>query len=698
MHIHKLRKKIKKKKDRKYLTKNYILKKLFLNEEQFRKLCIFKGIYPKDFKDIPLKYRRRFYRNKVYYTRNDFQKLSHEKIIADFRKIKIYLKKYKNYKTQLQDKEKCKKIIKNFPRYKLDHIIKERFPICSYAIEQLDDALNCIIAYSLLPSNEHLGIKNNLIISCTELKNHFHYYIYKTNKVKKAFISVKGYYIQAEILQKKITWLIPYIFTPYFDNSINFNIISNFTEYYVSLVKFVLFKLYKVDNIQYPPKEIELSKNEKLNHLAYDHLFSAYGNTAPLGDPYKGTAVNETEAKEMADSKVGAEDSIACTIARDKQISKHGKVKNGKENKIKKKKKKKKKDDKIDLAEATSSSSNLFTQNGDNDITKNFGLSQNCEDITGRGNGGADIDTTVEDVTHAQPKAECNKEYNVKLNHAIKHNANDEEDGLEELFRNHIFYIHSDMPLDVLSIIILSCGGMICWNNIFSPLKYESENITHEILELHNSKKIDEYNKLGRFLIQPQYIFDCLNKKKILPCSDYFVNKTLPVHLSPFIEDDNFKNLVKTEEYAINKILTQNEENNKEEQERILGKVDSANNNTDDEELLKSDDEITNITLQRCRTAALNSQFELENEDNNNNNDKMKITEDVDLSSINDSTKKEEIQRHKIALSKKKRKLYALIEREERKQKLTIENFMKRAKKKKNKRAKGCGGKGGLQK
>lgn len=186
MHIHKLKKKIKKKKEGKYLTKKHILRKLFLNEEEFRKLCIFKGIYPKDFKEIPLKYRKKFYKHKVFYTRNDFLKLSHEKIINDFRKIKIYLKKYKKCKLTLEDFTRSKNIVANFPVYKLEHIIKERYPILSYAVDHLDDALSCIIAYSQLPSNHKYGIKNNMVKTCEMLKDHFHYYVYKTNRIKKS--------------------------------------------------------------------------------------------------------------------------------------------------------------------------------------------------------------------------------------------------------------------------------------------------------------------------------------------------------------------------------------------------------------------------------------------------------------------------------------------------------------------------------
>ncbi|CAA9988103.1 pescadillo-like protein [Plasmodium knowlesi strain H] len=598
MHIHKLRKKANKKKEGKYFTKKSILKKLYLKEKEFRKLCIFKGIYPKDFKEIPLKYRTKFYKQKVYYSKNDFKKLAHEKIIQDFRKIQTCLKKYKKYKLALEDEEKCKSLIKNFPKYTLDHIIKERFPVFSYAIEDLDDALSAIVAYSLLPSNEKVGIQNRFVTNCEVIKNHFHYYAYKTNRIKKAFITVKGYYLQAEILQKKVTWVIPHTFTPYLEKTIDFSIITTFIEYYICLLKFVLFKLYKMHNMTYPPEQSELLKNEKLKHLSYDQCL--------------------------------------ISLCKEKFPNAHGQ---GQES----------------------------NQGEGKPLTLDSSLVSDTQPV---------VLSPEEGISQVE---EQNQSKILQEDEEIKHNIDEENDTLKDLFKNQVYYIHTDMPLDILSLIILSSGGAIGWNSPYSPYQREDERITHEILEPYGEAKQMGQEKIERMYVQPQYIFDCLNRKKILPCSDYSVDViNLPVHLSPFIEDDNFKNFVKKEEYAINKLLKEEAEKNAQNSDTEDTQKNEHGHVNKEDEFLKSDDEVSKEKLQLFRNACLNNQMELEDEDNyvsvvDTNTNASHAKE------VQSAQTRENIQRHKIALSKKKRKLYTRIERAERKQKLAINKFINKA-------------------
>lgn len=40
-----------------------------------------------------------------------------------------------------------------------------------------------------------------------------------------------------------------------------------------------------------------------------------------------------------------------------------------------------------------------------------------------------------------------------------------------------------------------------------------------------------------RYYIHPQWVYDCVNAKIVLPVEDYFLGVTLPPHLSPFVEE-----------------------------------------------------------------------------------------------------------------------------------------------------------------
>ena len=64
---------------------------------------------------------------------------------------------------------------------------------------------------------------------------------------------------------QNITWVSPYQFNQRLPFDIDYKVIGTFKEFYVALLRFVNFKLFKDLGLNYPPNEIQGISNLKLN-------------------------------------------------------------------------------------------------------------------------------------------------------------------------------------------------------------------------------------------------------------------------------------------------------------------------------------------------------------------------------------------------------------------------------------------------
>merc|ERR1712183_977275 len=74
---------------------------------------------------------------------------------------------------------------------------------------------------------------------------------------------------------------------------------------------------------------------------------------------------------------------------------------------------------------------------------------------------------------------------------------------------------------------------------------------------------------LGRFYVQPQWVFDSINRREICPEKDYALGETLPPHLSPFIQERRLGDYVPPEQKALEgeQVEGEEEEEGDEEEE-----------------------------------------------------------------------------------------------------------------------------------
>ena len=395
-----------------YLTRTQSLRKLQLKLNEFRRLCILKGIFPKEpprfFKGV----------NKTYYLKKDINFLANEKLLNKFREIKTYQKKIR--KAQKKSKKfDVQHLIENRPTYTLTHIIKERYPRFIDALQDIDDALCLICIFANLPKFDLLKISAEKVNMSKRLLREFYLYTSINKNIKKGFISIKGIYLTCEINGEEITWLNPFSHPQKITYEIDYEIMNDFLELYISLMQFVNFKLFKDIGLDYPPPE----ENFDIPFFGFNSL-------------------NIKQLQEKA-------------------------------------------------------------------LEKNLGNEDNIKD-----NNETEINIS-------------SKEWN-KIS-----KITEEDKKLKNLFKNLIFYISREVPLEIFATVISSCGGLYGDSTENSAFNEDDKRITHYIVDRPpngiNMKSNKEY-------VQPQWIFDCLNKKTILPVSNYAPGKKLPPHLSPYYE------------------------------------------------------------------------------------------------------------------------------------------------------------------
>ncbi|CAG8727470.1 6292_t:CDS:2, partial [Cetraspora pellucida] len=106
----------------------------------------------------------------------------------------------------------------------------------------------------------------------------------------------------------------------------------------------------------------------------------------------------------------------------------------------------------------------------------------------------------------------------------------------ENLFSKCIFYLSREVPRYSLEFIIRAFGGQVGWDDtvgVGSPFKDDDERITHHIIDRPIIKSIS----LSRVYVQPQWVYDCINARKLLLTKQYRPGHELPPHMSPFVEN-----------------------------------------------------------------------------------------------------------------------------------------------------------------
>ncbi|XP_058088298.1 pescadillo homolog [Magnolia sinica] len=427
----------------KYITRTKAVHYLQVNLSTFRRLCILKGVFPRDPK------KKVEGNHKTYYHMKDILFLAHDPLLEKFRDIRAYDRKVKKALAK-KNRDLADRLLSRKPSYTLDRLIRERYPKFIDALRDLDDCLTMVHLFAALPAVESERIAVKRIHNCRRLSHEWQAYISRTHKLRKTFISVKGIYYQAEVEGQKITWLTPHALQQVLTDDVDFNVMLTFLEFYETLLAFVNFKLYHSINVKYPP-----ILDPRLEALAAElYALSRY------------VAANARAAlPEPQASGTGSEQS---------EVEKNE------------------------------------TQNDESELR----LAQ---------------------LQHQLPANEPGA-----LMHLVEDaSGKDEEEDKETrecktLFKNLKFFLSREVPRESLLFTIPAFGGTVSWDGDGAPFREADEDITHQIVDRPTQGHIF----LSREYVQPQWIYDCVNARIILPTDAYTVGRVPPPHLSPFVDNE----------------------------------------------------------------------------------------------------------------------------------------------------------------
>ncbi|RAL38638.1 unnamed protein product [Cuscuta campestris] len=422
-----------------YMTRSQAVKYLQVSISMFRKLCILKGVFPREPK------KKVKGNHQTYYHVKDIMFLKYEPLLGKFREIRAYEKKVKKAESK-KNKDLAERLLSRKPTYTLDMLIRERYPKFIDALRDLDDCLSMVHLFAALPAVERENIPVSRIHNCRRLSHEWQAYISRTYKLRKTFISVKGIYYQAEVEGQKVTWLTPHALQQVLPVDVDYKIMLTFLEFYETLLGFVNFQLYHSINVKYPP-----ILDARLEALAAD-LYALSRVIDSRASIVKSEATVLPESGQSGDQQGAVEES------------------------------------ELRLAQ----------------------------------------------LQHQLPSNEPGA-----LMHLVEEAARSDEDDAETkecktLFKGLKLFLSREVPRESLLFIIPAFGGVVSWEGEGAPFNESDQSITHQIVDRPTQGR----RFLSREYVQPQWVFDCINARIILPTEDYFVGRVPPPHLSPFVDNE----------------------------------------------------------------------------------------------------------------------------------------------------------------
>mmetsp|Transcript_57222 Transcript_57222/g.139514 ORF Transcript_57222/g.139514 Transcript_57222/m.139514 type:complete len:710 (-) Transcript_57222:112-2241(-) len=483
-----------------FIGRSKCLKMLQITIKDFRRLCILKGIYPREPLNGRVPGKKK---GQTFYHIKDIRAIAHEPILEKFREFRAFMKKIRRAAGRNEPDEAARKNA-ICPTYTLHHLVRERYPRFDDALADIDDALTLTYLFAALPSNT--AIKAKMGNKAKSLAAAWGAYCSTTGCITKSFISVKGVYLEASIRGIPVRWVVPHAFTQFMPEDVDYKVMATFFEFYETLLHFVLFKLYNDIGVRYPLPTVESGDEVKgsasvilaANLKSLTNAFTSSDN-----------AVTNIVVEAVEDGNSTEVDATVTTTTTRKS----------------KEQKKKERELFKSLGSVLKDVEEEEEDNGgDEDGEDGAGDDEeNDVDVAGP------LKEALESMVEAEAKASLP---------TVGLDLDDDAVKRRRLFAGLTFFLSREIPRGYLELVTLAFGAKLGWEGPNSPISADDPSITHHIVD--RPKLPSSYNSLpkSREFVQPQWILDCSNFMFLLPISKYEVGAALPPHLSPWVDND----------------------------------------------------------------------------------------------------------------------------------------------------------------
>lgn len=507
-----------------YLTRNQALKKLQLKLSEFRRLCILKGIHPRE----PRK--KVHGANKTYYHVKDIAFLLHEPLLKKVRELATYDKKVSKALSK-KNRDLAKRLASRRPGYRLDHLVRERYPSFVDALRDLDDPLTLVHLFAVLPADAHHGIPSDRVHLSRRLALEWQAWVARAHALRRVFVSVKGYYYQAEVQGQAVTWLVPHQLTQVLPPDVDFKVMLTFLELYQTTLQFVMYKLYRSIGLKYPPvidEDLEEGAAAGLQAVMADAAgggkkaaAGAAGNAAGDKNVGKAGADGDKVGKRVNPEAAARLSTLSAKVAElEAEIQAMGQ-------------RPEEEDGTVDEEESADEDDELEIDSGDEDEEESENEDAGDDDDQAASDP-EDEDIPLSDGAKEAAASDALPPDPTLLGGAVNVDVEDDAAVCSTLFRGLTFFLSREVPREQLLLVIKAFGGEAGWEGEESPLPEDADSITHHIVDRPALRK----SYPNREFVQPQWVFDSANARVLVRTQLYAPGQAPPPHLSPFVTED----------------------------------------------------------------------------------------------------------------------------------------------------------------